>query len=382
MFRNVLSGILAAVMILGNIPAAIDAVVVEKLIKMALQDPAEMVRATACLALGWIGYDREEAEPRVVGCLTAILTDFFLLDKLDGEEESWIVRERAIRALGWLGPRLREHPATIHALEKETESDNEWLRYHAVVALGRVGAGVSPLQDSLRDRSARVRREAVEAIYQLTAKGEWHPSFTAQDLIEMMGDKEAQVKEWAEIRLQDILREQPLLARDGLNVATTWADDEESRRRAAEWFERIPPPSVEYLIHSAQSEEDQGLQIRAIEELRRVMPPPAEAVPALLCVVADKRLGLRSVRLQAVETLRVFRNPSSVPILFQAIIENEEEVAEEALWALIDFGEIALPQLMEYMLRGEMNGATQEEQKRGRAAMKIVATISARETQR
>jgi len=201
---------------LGNIGQESDSVV--PVLIEALKDHSSWVRASATRALGQLGQRAAAPIPALVDQLKHSSGNIDDLAEALGRigdvgvigltraltDESEVVRQRAVHALGQLGPKAKNAvPSLIQALSDK----NEEVRKSAVNALRRIGLEsklvVEPLVQVLKDKHWQVRLEALEALVEIPAGNQVARRF----LIEALKDSEFQVSRFAALNLAEIAPE-------------------------------------------------------------------------------------------------------------------------------------------------------------------------------
>lgn len=190
---------------------------IEPLVRMMKEDPAEGVRAKAAISLGRFALQAELGE---LSEERARQVREGLLEVIARRSESDEVRRRAIEAVAYLS----EVPLEEIITEAYTSS-NERMRQSAVFAMGRTAdtRWAAEVRAELRSPSPAMRYEAARAAGEISLKS------AAGQLIRMLKDPDSEVRQMAAWALGQVGGEH---ARRALEACQS--SDDEAMREAAE----------------------------------------------------------------------------------------------------------------------------------------------------
>ncbi len=296
----------------------------------ALNDPDWNVRVHAANSLGELG-DVRAVEP--------------LIARLEDEDED--VRTAAARALGMIGD---TGARTIDALISSLKDEKRGVRKAAAHALGMIGKpALERLIQALSDRSAHVRLGAAEAL------GMIRDASAIEPLIHALSDDNLDVRWSAAEALHNIGEPavEPLLKtlrnigdrdvkwsiveilggiRDRRAVEPlihALSDDAENVRMSAAWaLGRIGDPEAVLPLFQALKDRNGNVRKAAAEALAMIGVP---AIDVLIRGLREKDAHLRKT---CAEILSEIRDVRAAEALFQARMDDDQEVRRAALRAL------------------------------------------------
>lgn len=219
-------------------------------------------------------------------------------------------RNASHRALVMVGP-----PAVSALIEAINEKDAVcW--YHALVALGKIGAAakeaIPALVDATKDPNAGKRMLAITALMQIdpehVALGEHHAELLPV-LIETLKHRDIAVRAWASESLGKL---------------------------------GIVAKSAGPQLQSALRDADPLVRGVAASALARVAPDSPETLVALRSALADTDSGVRKATIRALASL----GTKSAPSLVQGLKDPSEQVTSGSRDALIAMGRPAVPALL------------------------------------
>ncbi|HWG43227.1 MAG TPA: HEAT repeat domain-containing protein [Gemmataceae bacterium] len=227
-----------------------------------------VVRLQAAEALARIGPDAREAQPALVLAL---------------KDSSASVRGFAADALGEMDADVPASAAALVAVLAEGEP----LRSHVSAALVRLGRFAVPaLGDGLKAKQGIERYHSARVLGLLGSEA----APAVPQLIDALHDKEPHVRRMVIVALREI---GPDAATAAEPLAAFLAGSDASQRSlAGAALARIGPPAVKPLI-ALLKKDNQTVRMHALYVLRQLEAKAAEAVPALMDLLHDRRPLLR-----------------------------------------------------------------------------------------
>ena len=286
----------------------------------ALRAPGEHTREGAARAIGRLGaaaiepaYLRLAADPLVTLLRDAVMP----------------VRRAAAWALGRVGPRLEtaQRSLPMESLTQCLRDPSAEVREATVSALGRFGDGkaIKPLEASLEDSSAAVRKIASES---LTSLG-WQPVTPAETALFRIARQDW---EGAIASGQEAI---PALIR------VLDSSDSTARLSAIRVLGRTASPDAIGPLISSLKDPDEGIRAAAATALESVGAP--EAIEHLLQAVRDKD---RNVRKAVVRALGHTNDPRAATVIITLLRTHETDMQEIASQALVNLGTSAIADLI------------------------------------
>lgn len=252
----------------------------------------------------------------------------------------------------------------VDEIVKSLDDKDENMRGGAAWRLGDLGdrRGVDPLVKALKDSNGMVRRLAVEAlrilkdkraiealivglddedviVRRLAARAlrEFGDERAVAPLIKALGDSDLNVRRWAALGLDRLKDRRAVEAL----IKTLEDDDEGVRRNAAGALGEIHEKAAVEPLLKALSDMDGDVRKWAVWPLGEI--GDERAVVPLIKSLDD---GYQPVREYAIGALRKLRTPSAIDaIIKKGLVDDAEQVREDAKKALINIGDPALDRL-------------------------------------
>jgi HEAT repeat protein len=288
---------------------------VDPLLNACAHEKSKFVLRAMLLTLGDI------AEPKSIPCLVKHLRSSY-----------FVVRRAAVQALIRFGPPviphllplLSYHKTSIRSLlEDASNLEKPLLQVRAIHALG-----------GLEDH------RAVKILKSLAQTGEDEVRAAAVEALSKIG-----CAAWSRCSALQVLRAVADTSQIPAIEAMLYDDSDNVRLEAVLSLSRIGgPDTIRPLIRVASDDRDPYIRFEAVRQLRRIGVGYHEVLGLALQALEDPN---RDVRRQAAWLLGNFQDEQSIPALMKAMSDAHWSVRESAEIALHNFGDRAVPLLIE-----------------------------------